>query len=263
MTQDEPPAPGPDAQPGDDRTDGPRSDAGDGADGNEADDTRAADASGAARTTPEDDPGGAGPSHGRSPHTPSEGGSTQGRSLARAGGPTAHALTPPRRTGVFLDPEDLRTHVGELLRVVLGGYEVDAFGNFTFLHEGARIFVTIAGTPIGPQVGVFSVTNLDIPLTPELSRFLLTHNHTMAFGAFSYDPNNEAVWLRHTLLGSTLDLPELQTALAAVATTAAAIDETIQGRFGGRTFQQAPDEVQRRMEPPEPRADTGNASGYL
>jgi hypothetical protein len=170
---------------------------------------------------------------------------------------------PPRRTGVFLDADDLREHVGSLLRAVLGGYEVDAFGNFTFTHEGARVFVTVGRGPMGPHVGVFSVTNLDVDLSPPLSQFLLTTNHTLGFGAFSYDPENRAVWLRHTLLGTTLDLPELQTAVAAIATTAAQLDHTIQGQFGGRTFQEAPDEVQRRMEPPEPRQRPPGAGGYL
>ncbi len=172
---------------------------------------------------------------------------------------------PPRRTGVFLDHEDLREHVGGLLRAILGGHEVDAFGNFTFTHQHARIFVTVGGSPIGPQVGVFSVTNVDIELSPELARFLLTTNHRLGFGAFSYDPENRAVWLRHTLLGTALDLPELQTAVAAVATTAARLDQSIRDRFGGRTFQEAPNDVQRRMEPPAPESGPapGNAGGYL
>lgn len=172
---------------------------------------------------------------------------------------------PPRRTGVFLDADDLREHVGGLLRAILGGYEVDAFGNFTFTHEQARIFVTVGRSPIGPQVGVFSVTNIDLELTPELAGFLLTTNHRLGFGAFSFDPQNKAVWLRHTLLGTTLDLPELQSAVAAIATTAAGIGSSIRDRFGGRTFQEAPDDVQQRMEPPQPRSDTaaGNPGGYL
>jgi hypothetical protein len=151
---------------------------------------------------------------------------------------------------VFLDPEDLRSHVGALLRAILGGYEVDAFGNYTFTHEGARVFVTVSGSPIGPQVGVFSVTNLELDLSPDLAGFLLTTNHTLGFGAFSYDAGNRAVWLRHTLLGTTLDGPELQTAVAAVATTAARLDHPIRDRFGGRTFADAPDDVQRGVEPP-------------
>lgn len=176
-----------------------------------------------------------------------------------------HPPAPPRRTGIFLDPEDLREHVGGLLRAILGGYEVDAFGNFTFTNQGSRAFVTVGPSPIGPQVGVFSVTNLDVDLTPELAGFLLTTNHRLGFGAFSYDPQNRAIWLRHTLLGSTLDLPELQAAVAAIATTAAGLDEKIRDRFGGRTFQEAPDEVQRRVEPPDASGagQPPNASGYL
>jgi len=173
---------------------------------------------------------------------------------------------PPRRTGVFIDPDDLRDHVGQLLRAILGGYEVDAFGNFTFVHEGARVFVTVGPSPIGPQVGVFSVTNLDVELTPPLADFLLTTNHTLGFGSFSYDHDNASVWLRHTLLGTTLDGPELQSAVAAVATTAAHVDDAIKQRFGGRTFAEAPDDVQRRTQPPEPNQQppgTPNASGYL
>jgi hypothetical protein len=171
---------------------------------------------------------------------------------------------PPRRTGVFLDPEDLREHVGALLRAILGGYEVDAFGNFTFLHEDARVFVTVGPSPIGPQVGVFSVTNLGLPLTQSLAEFLLTANHRLGFGSFSYDPEQEAVWLRHALLGTTLDGPELQAAVAAVASAAATFDDRIQDRFGGRTFNEAPTDMQRRMEPPEPAQDTPpNAGGYL
>ena len=178
--------------------------------------------------------------------------------------PGMHPPRPPRRTGVFLDPDDLREHVGSLLRAILGGYEVDAFGNFTFLHEDARIFVTVGPSPIGPQVGVFSVTNLGLRLTQPLAEFLLTSNHRLGFGSFSYDPENEAVWLRHALLGTTLDGPELQAAVAAVASTAATFDDRIRDRFGGRKFTEAPSDVQRRMEPPEPSQDgRPNAGGYL
>jgi hypothetical protein len=170
---------------------------------------------------------------------------------------------PPRRTGVFVDPEDLRDYVGGLLRAILGGYEVDAFGNYTFVHEGARVFVTVGGSPIGPQVGVFSVTNLELDLTPQLGQFLLTTNHRLGFGSFSYDPQNNAVWLRHALLGTTLDGPELQAAVAAIASTAAAMDHEIRERFGGRTFTEAPSEVQRRMGPPDPGGSGPAAGGYL
>jgi hypothetical protein len=197
------------------------------------------------------------------PDVAAEEGAGESAALTRMA-PGVHPPRPPRRTGVFIDAEDLREHVGALLRAILGGYEVDAFGNFTFLHEDARIFVTVGPSPIGPQVGVFSVTNLSLELTPALAQFLLTTNHRLGFGSFSYDPQNQAVWLRHALLGTTLDGPELQAAVAAVASTAAAYDDEIRDRFGGRTFTEAPSDVQRRMEPPEPSQESGPApGGYL
>lgn len=209
------------------------------------------------------DPGRAGPRHPADDERPERPHDDRGAAVAPMRG--VAPPRPPRRTGVFLDPEDLREHVGALLRAILGGHEVDAFGNYTFTYEDARVFVTVGGSPIGPQVGVFSVTNLDLDLTPELGRFLLTTNHTLGFGSFSYEPENRAVWLRHTLLGTTLDLPELQSTVAAVATTAASLDDAIRDRFGGRTFQDAPGDVQRRVEPPGTGHDPGlpNASGYL
>lgn len=171
---------------------------------------------------------------------------------------------PPKRTGVFVEPDSLRSHVGDLLRSFLGGYQVDAWGNFTFVHEQARVFVTVGMSPIGPQVGVFSITNLEITLSPKLAAFLLEINHKLGFGSFSYDSENEAVWLRHTLLGTTLDGPELQTTVAAVASTAAHFDDIIRDRFGGRSFHDAPEDVQKATKPPDtPTQPYPNASGYL
>lgn len=171
---------------------------------------------------------------------------------------------PPKRTGVFVDPDDLRAHVGDLLRAFLGTYQVDSFGNFTFTHEEARVFVTVGMTPIGPQVGVFSITNVDLELTPPLGAFLLTTNHQLGFGSFSYDPDSSTVWLRHTLLGTTLDGPELQSAVAAVASAAAHFDDLIRDRFGGRAFHDASEDEQNSARPPDPGAQPyPNASGYL
>lgn len=207
-----------------------------------------------------------GPEHG----APEGGGN--GASPVRHGGGemvaqgSAGPPPPPRRTGVFVDVGELRAHVGDLLRAMLGGYQVDAFGNMTFVHEGARVFVTVGPGPLGPQVGVFSITNVDVPLSGELASFLLTSNHRLAFGAFSYDADNAAVWLQHSLLGGTLDGPELRGAVLAIAQTAARVDDVIRERFGGRRFVDAGEDEQARAHPPAPEPDeedVTNASGYL
>lgn len=170
---------------------------------------------------------------------------------------------PPRRTGVFVDVEELRAYVGTLLRAMLGGYEVDALGNMTFTAEGARIFVTVGPGPLGPHVGVFSITNIGVELVPDLAAFLLRTNHRMAFGAFSYDPEQGGIWLRHSLLGGTLDGPELRGAILSVASTASQVADLIRDKFGGVSFEDEPEDVQRGVHPPDPADDSVSASGYL
>lgn len=115
---------------------------------------------------------------------------------------------------------------------------------------------------MGPTVGVYSVTNIDLDLDGKLGMFLATTNHRLGFGTLSYDTENRAVWLRHTLLGTTLDAPELQAAVASVARTAASIDDEIGARFGGRTFGEAPQDVQDSTTPPASE-DAVNVTGYL
>ena len=188
----------------------------------------------------------------------------RGMLVERAAAQGIEPTPPPRRTGVFVDTEELRAYVGQLLRAMLGGYEVDALGNMTFTAQGARIFVTVAPGPLGPQVGVFSITNIGVRLVPDLSAFLLRTNHRMAFGAFSYDPEQGGIWLRHSLLGGTLDGPELRGAILSVASTASQVADLVSEKFGGGTFEDEPEDVRRNVHPPEPSDDDDvNASGYL
>lgn len=195
---------------------------------------------------------------------PADGSTPRGVLVERAAAKGIEPQPPPRRTGVFVDADELRAYVGQLLRAMLGGYEVDALGNMTFTAQDSRIFVTVSPGPLGPQVGVFSITNIGVQLHPELAAFLLRTNHRMAFGAFSYDPEQSAVWLRHSLLGGTLDGPELRGAILSIASTASQVADLISDRFGGGSFEDEPEDVRRNVHPPEPSEDDAvNASGYL
>ena len=189
----------------------------------------------------------------------------RGMLVERAAARGIQPAPPPRRTGVFVDVDELRAYVGTLLRAMLGGYEVDALGNMTFAAEGARIFVTVGPGPLGPHVGVFSITNIGVELVPDLAAFLLRTNHRMAFGAFSYEPEQGGIWLRHSLLGGTLDGPELRGAILSVASTASQVADLIRDKFGGANFEDEPEDVQRSVHPPDPTEDHDavNASGYL
>lgn len=184
---------------------------------------------------------------------------------ARSQAPSVSRPEPPRRTGVFVDPQELRGHVSDLLRTIVGPHRVDPFGNFSFDHDSTRVFVTVSGSPMGPMVGVFSVTNTGLDLSSELSSWMATTNHALALGALSWDDDNNAVWLRHNLVGSHLDVVELQAAVQAVAATAAKLDDEIQTRFGGQRFtdrsdDQPPDDG---MEGVGEQPQRTNTTGYL
>ena len=76
------------------------------------------------------------------------------------------------------------------------------------------------------------------------------------------------MWLWYILFGIIFDGSELQTAVAAIASMAAHLDDHIVEQFGGRTFDDAPEDVQQATRPPEtPQQpypdDATNVSGYL
>lgn len=71
-------------------------------------------------------------------------------------------------------------------------------------------------------------------LTAEILRELLELNHSLVFGKFGVGPNG-VITLQHALFGSTLDRPELVTAVKAVARAADEWDDKIVAKAGGRT----------------------------
>ena len=71
------------------------------------------------------------------------------------------------------------------------------------------------------------------PLDPELTEFLLRENARLQFGGFGLDGDGDIVF-EHSLVGSTCDVDEILSALAAVSMAADAYDNRIVERWGGR-----------------------------
>jgi hypothetical protein len=71
-------------------------------------------------------------------------------------------------------------------------------------------------------------------LSAELLTELLQQNHAMMFGKFGLTPAG-TITLQHALFGSTLDRPELVSAVKAVAKAADDWDDKIVAKAGGRT----------------------------
>ena len=133
----------------------------------------------------------------------------------------------------------LRETVGRYLRESFGSYDVDGDGDFAIRRGSTMTWVRPLAWADGQTiVRIWSITNVDVGVDGELTRFLATESGRFVFGGFQLDEERRAVLFGHTLLGDFLSRKELADAVEAVASTADHYDGVIQARFGGRTFSQ-------------------------
>jgi hypothetical protein len=133
--------------------------------------------------------------------------------------------------------EELRRRLERYLDELFGGHQTDPEGDYVVPFGSALAFlrpIEIYGGQTA--VRVWAITNVDVPVTDELTRFVATENGKLVFGVLSVDEQRGAVLLGHTLLGEFLNREELKVAVAAVATVADGYDDEIKSRFGGRLF---------------------------
>src|SRR5262249_40052593 len=130
----------------------------------------------------------------------------------------------------------VREHLNALFGEVNIKETKDAFA----LQEGST-FVYVRTFPIGEKkagVEVFSYVVVDVAVTEDLMRYLLTYNLRLMFGGFGLpiDENGKgAVVLTHTILGDDLRRNELYASVSAIAHVADDLDDRIVTAFGGRT----------------------------
>ncbi|HYP21984.1 MAG TPA: YbjN domain-containing protein [Actinomycetota bacterium] len=153
--------------------------------------------------------------------------------------PAQSELAKPRPKGepeaVVALREMIETKLGSL-----GGYLVDNHGSYVVGMQSARTFVVPTWLENGMTVvRVFAITNLDVPVTAELTRWLLQRNLEFVFGAFALDVDNGAVWFNHNLLGGYAAPEELEATIGAVIETADRFDDEIKSQFGGRLYVEA------------------------
>lgn len=127
----------------------------------------------------------------------------------------------------------LERYLGELF----DGFEIDPDGDFVIGSGSAAVWLR-AIELVGERTGVhiWSITNVDMRVDDELTRFIATENRDLLFGVLHLAEDRPAVALGHTLLGEFLNRKELETAVNAVADAADAYDDRIKARFGGTIF---------------------------
>lgn len=128
----------------------------------------------------------------------------------------------------------LRTALKAYLGAAFGGYEVDQDDDFVVSRGSARVWVRPLEQEGRTFVVIWSVTNVGVPITGELTTFLAAENAALPFGKFGLNEQASSVQLVHTLLGDFLNREELEVAVDAVADTADQYDDQIKARFGGR-----------------------------
>jgi len=134
-----------------------------------------------------------------------------------------------------------RELIEQTLEKLGASYVADERHNYVLGVESARAFVVPAWIEGGPTViRIFAITNLDVPVTGDLARYLLAKNLEFVLGAFALDVDKGAIWFNHNLLGEFAAPDELEAALMAVANTADGLDDEIKGRFGGRLYTETP-----------------------
>lgn len=155
--------------------------------------------------------------------------------------------------------EQLRPKLEQILSKMFDEVGYMQGGGFA-VHAGSTdVFVT--GDQLNENhtvVNVFAFTNLEIDPTPEFYKWFALNSDIAPFGSLKLAGRENGqvdVMISHRLLGTFIDLPELQGALFFITQTADAIDEQVKEMFGGRTFRETSDQA-------KPASGTPDA-GYL
>jgi hypothetical protein len=131
----------------------------------------------------------------------------------------------------------VRDKVQTYLRELVGRFEVDEDGDYSFRDGSARLFVSVSELGERAVVDIWSILALDVPESPELYEFVATTSYR--FGSLlarKQDDGKLRVLLTHSLLGDFLDPDELKMAAVMIGTTADDVDDEVRSRFGGVRF---------------------------
>ncbi|HSO74985.1 MAG TPA: hypothetical protein VLU47_09105 [Blastocatellia bacterium] len=128
----------------------------------------------------------------------------------------------------------------EYLHTLFGEVNVKAMDDTLVLQEGST-FIYARAFPIGDKkagVEVFSYVVVDVDVTEELMRYLLTYNLRLILGAFGLtigEDGKATVLLTYSILGDTMSRDELYAGVSAIARVADDLDDQIVKAFGGKT----------------------------
>lgn len=128
----------------------------------------------------------------------------------------------------------VKNKIFEILKDDFGELLTSENGDFTISYQSAKIFISPREWDNNqPIVRVFSIINVDVPLSFDLFKFIATENFKILLGSISYDEENMAVWIEHVLLGEEVSRESLITVISAIAVMADEYSNLIFKKFGG------------------------------
>jgi hypothetical protein len=128
----------------------------------------------------------------------------------------------------------------DYLHSLFGEVNIKVMDDTFVLQEGST-FVYVRTFPIGEKksgVEIFAYVVVDVDVTEQLMRYLLTYNLRLILGGFGLargEGEKGTVLLTHTILGESMDRDELYGSVSAIARVADDLDDQIVAAFGGQT----------------------------
>jgi len=135
----------------------------------------------------------------------------------------------------------LRARIEPMLEAIAGrGCEQDSDGDYVLSAGDVRVVIAPRVMPKGlPVVRIFTVTNVGVAVSPDLTVLLARLNFGLMFGRFVLDVVHSTIWFDETLIGSNVGEDELRFVIELVATTGDFWDDRLKQMFGGITYQEA------------------------
>lgn len=124
-------------------------------------------------------------------------------------------------------------------RILSSNGTVELSGENLFVKMGSTVArITVIDWGDGNTlVKIDAPILFDVPVTDELYKYVAQNSNKRFFGALGLVEGDDGLAILHmdqTILGDTLDEPELMFAVVLVAQTADKLDDELQSRFGGQ-----------------------------
>ena len=144
--------------------------------------------------------------------------------------------------------EEVRKKVQRILTDEFGRVEIDRDGDYVLHHESAVVFVSLREMGDKPDsnivVRAFSPLVVDVPLTPDVYKWVATEGQQFFFGHCQLledddNPKLGRILFGYSIVGNDLDPNELLNLIFVAMVTGNQLDDMLKDKFGGKLFSES------------------------